>query len=189
MRKSALFSVALLAVLSFFLPPQAFAQSVFFGGGVSVPTGDNADFGDNDGAKTGFLAIGGLTFPVSDKGISLLGEGFFGNNSHEFEGDKTNVYGALGGILFDSAGEGESGFYAFGQAGLLIHSYKSDEFSEHEESKKGLALGGGAGYGFPLGSLKGWAEGRYMHGLFDDRDTTFFGFLAGISIPFGGNGG
>ena len=187
MRKCAVFSVALLAVVSFLLPTQLSAQSVFFGAGATFPTGDYKDFGDGDGAKTGFLAIAGVTFPVSDGNFSLLGEGFFGSNSHEFEGDKTNVYGAMGGILFDAAAEGEAGPYAFGQAGLLVHDYKSDTYEESSET--GFGFGGGAGYGFPLGGVSGWIEGRYIHALFDDGNTTFFGVMAGVSFPIGGSDG
>jgi len=188
MRKCALFSVALLAVLSFTLPTQVSAQSAFLGGGITFPTGDYSDFGDNDGANTGYMAIGGLTFPIGEGNFSLLGEGFFGMNDHEYEGDKTNLYGATGGVLFDSAEEGEAGVYAFGQAGLMVHDYKSDDFSEFEESETGFAFGGGIGYGFPLGSLSAWVEGRYMQGLFDDGNTTLAGIMAGLSFPLGGDG-
>lgn len=189
MRKCALFSVALLAALSFSLPAGISAQSAFLGGGVTFPTGDYSDFGDGDGAKTGFLGIGGLTFPLGDGDFSLLGEGFFGANDHEFEGDKTNLYGAMAGLLFDAAEEGEAGIYAFGQAGFMIHDYKSDTYSEEEGSETGFAFGGGVGFGFPLGSLGAWIEGRYMHGLFDYGDTTFAGIMAGLSFPFGGDDG
>jgi hypothetical protein len=185
MRKCALFSVAPLVALSFLVPAQLSAQSVFLGAGAGFPTGDYADFGDGDGANTGFLAIGGVTFPVSEGRFSVLGEGFFGSNSHDYEDDKTNLYGAMAGLLFDTSGEGEAGIYAYGQAGLMVHSYKSDSFEE--DSETGFAFGGGAGYGFPLGGLNGWVEGRYMQGLFDDGNTTFFGVLAGLSFPLGGD--
>ena len=188
MRKCALFSVALLAVLSFALPTQISAQSAFLGAGVTVPTGDYSDFGDGDGANSGFMAIGGVTFPMGEGPLSIVGEGFYGMNNHEYEGDKTNLYGAMAGLLFDPSTEGEAGAYAFGQAGLMVHDYKSDDFSEFEGSETGFAFGGGVGYGFPLGSLSAWAEGRYMVGLFDDGNTTFAGIMAGLSFPLGGDG-
>lgn len=187
MRKCAVFSVALLAVLSFLLPTQVSAQSAFVGAGVTFPTGDYSDLGDEDGANTGWLTIAGLTFPVSDGPISFIGEGFFGSNGHEMEGDKTNIYGAMGGILLDPSAEGEAGPYAFGQAGLLVHDYKSDTYEEGSET--GFGFGGGAGYGFPLGSISAWFEGRYMHAMFDEGDTSFFGVMAGISFPLGGGDG
>ncbi len=187
MRKCAVFSVALLAVLSFMLPTQVSAQGAFLGAGVTFPTGDYSDFGDGDGANTGWLTIGGVSFPLSDGPMSIFAEGHFGSNGHEMEGDKTNVYGAMGGLLFDAAEEDEAGFYAFGQAGFLVHDYKSDTFEEGSET--GFGFGGGAGYGFPLGSINGWFEGRYMHAMFDDGDTSFFGFMAGISFPLGGGDG
>lgn len=188
MRKCALFSVALLAVLSFAIPTQVSAQSAFLGFGGTFPTGDYSDFGDGDGAKTGYMAIGGLTFPLGDGNLSVLGEGFFGMNDHEYEGDKTNLYGAMAGLMFSAAEEGEAGIYAFGQGGLMVHDYKSDDFAEFEGSEKGFAFGGGAGYSFPLGSLSAWVEGRYILGLFDDGDTSYAGIMAGLSFPFGGDG-
>jgi hypothetical protein len=188
MRKCALFSVALLAVFSLFPADTASAQSVFIGAGGTFPTGDYADFGDGDGANTGFLTFGGVSFPLNEDGLSIFGEGYFGSNSHEYEGDKTNLYGGMGGVPYDMGSEGEAGLYFIGQVGLMVHDYKkSDEFAEFEGSETGLGFGGGAGYGFPLGSINGFVEGRYMQGQFDDGNTSFFGAFAGISFPVGGN--
>ena len=171
------------------LPTSAVAQSAFAGVGITVPTGDFSDFGDGDGAKTGFMAIGGVTFPIGEGNLSVLGEGFYGMNDHEYEGDKTNLYGAMGGLLLGFSETGEPGLYVYGQAGFMVHDYKSDDFSEFEGSETGLALGGGAGYSIPIGSLTGWAEGRYTFGKFDDGNTTYFGVMAGLSFPIGGGEG
>ncbi|MFH1763927.1 MAG: hypothetical protein ABIF09_07025 [Gemmatimonadota bacterium] len=187
MRKCVVLGIALLAVLSITLPNQASAQGVFLGAGVTVPTGDYKDFGDGDGAKTGYMAVGGVSFPIAGESLSIFGEGFYGQNSHEYEGDKTNLYGAMGGVMIDLAPEGEAGLYFFGQAGMLVHKYSSDDFSEFEDSETGLAFGGGAGYSIPLGGMFGWVEGRYMQGQFDDGNTSFFGVFAGISFPVGGS--
>ena len=84
-----------------------------------------------------------MTFPISDGAISFLGDGFFGSNSHEHQDDETTLYGAMGGILFDAAGEGEAGPYAFGQAGFLAHDYEGTHYPEEEGSETGLGFGGG----------------------------------------------
>ena len=189
MRKCALFSVAVLSVLSLMLPTQVVAQSAFVGGGITIPNGDYSDFGDGDGAKTGYMAMGGVSFPIGEGNLSVFGEGFYGMNDHEHEGDKTNLYGAMGGLLLGLAEEGEPGPYVFGQVGFMVHDYKSDDSPSEEGSETGLGFGGGAGYSVPLGSLTGWAEGRYMFGKFDDGNTTYFGILAGLSFPLGGDGG
>jgi hypothetical protein len=189
MRKCALFSVALFFALSFSIPTPVQAQGAFLGAGATFPTGDYADFGDGDGANTGFMAFGGLDFPLNQEGLSVFGEGYFGVNSHDlYDGDKTNLYGAMGGVLFDFMPDGP-GPYAFGQVGIMVHDYKSDDFPEAEGSETGLAFGGGAGYGFPLGGVNGFVEARYIQGQFDDGNTSFFGIFAGISFPLGGDDG
>jgi len=180
-RKCAVVCSVLLLAGTLILPGRASAQSVFLGAGATVPTGDFGDY-----AKTGFLGIGGVTFPIGPEGLALLGEGYFGQNSHELEGDKTNVYGAMGGLVYDVSPEGEAGPYLFGQIGLMVHKYSSDEDPELDDSETGLGFGAGAGYGFPLGGVNAWVEGRYMQGQFDYGDTGFFGIMAGISIPLGG---
>jgi hypothetical protein len=183
MRKCALLCALVLFASTFILPGRAAAQSVFVGAGVTVPTGDYSEY-----AKAGFLGIGGLTFPMGPQGLALLGEGYFGQNSHEFEGDKTNLYGAMGGLIYDFAAEGEAGVYLFGQAGLMVHKYSVDNSSESGSSETGLAFGAGAGYGIPLGKGSAWLEGRYMQGQFDGGSTGFFGVVAGISFRVGGGG-
>jgi len=188
MRKCALFCLALLTALSFSIPSSVQAQSGFVGGGATVPTGDYSDFGDGDGAKTGFMLFGGLDFPLNENGLSAFGEGYFGSNSHEYGGDKTNLYGAMGGILLDLIPEGP-GPYVFGQIGIMVHDYKSDDYPEDEGSETGFGFGGGAGYGFPLGAVNGFVEARYIQGQFDYGNTSFFAFFAGISFPLGGDEG
>jgi hypothetical protein len=185
MRKCAVASLALVAVLSFLHPQQVSAQSIFVGAGITVPTGDFKDFGDGDGAKTGVMATGGVIFPISEEGLSFFGEGYFGVNKHDYEGDKTNLYGLMGGLEYDFSPQGAAGLYAYGEAGFMVHSYKSDTFTDEEGSDTGLAFGGGVGYGIPIGSATGWAEGKYMFGKFDGGNTTFFGIFAGIAFPIG----
>lgn len=193
MRKCVVLCVAALAVLSFTLPSQASAQGVFIGVGPTFPTGDYADFGyGDDGAKTGWMAGGGVNFPLGENGLYGFVNGLYGSNSHEHEGDKTNLLGGFGGIEYVFAEPGEAGPFIFGEVGFLKHSYKSDEHSDHEDSSSGLAFGGGAGYSFPLGSMNGWVLGQYVQGQTSDDETgdgntTFFGIMAGVSIPLGGS--
>jgi hypothetical protein len=191
MRKCAFFSLALLAVLSLALPGQASAQAVFLGAGATIPTGDYKDFGDEDGAKTGWMATGGVIFPIGENGLQGFVHGTYGSNSHEWEGNKTNLLGGFAGIEYVMAEPGEPGPFVFGEVGFLRHSYKSDDFPEYEDSSSGLALGGGAGYSIPLGTFTGWVLGHYTHGFLSDDetgegDTTFFGVMAGVSVPIGG---
>jgi hypothetical protein len=187
MRKYALLSVVFLALLPFSPSTPLAGQSVYFGGGATIPTGDYGDYAD-----PGFMVIGGLEFPVGPEGLSVFGEGFFGQNGHsDFEGDKTQPYGAMGGLLYSFSPDADASLYAFGQAGILVHKYSSDDFEGDSESAFGY--GGGVGYGFPLGGVRGFVEGRYMSASFDDElggssSTAFFALFAGVSIGIGGEG-
>jgi len=73
--------VALLAMLA--PTHDVAAQSIWFGGGGSFAVSDY-----NVYANTGFLLTTGVSVPVGQEGLSLFGEGFFGQNSHsDFDGD------------------------------------------------------------------------------------------------------
>lgn len=168
-----------LAVAGLFLaaPSVVFAQSIYAGGGVSIPTGEYGDYADS-----GWLGVAGVTFPVGDGGFAVGAEGFYGQNNHnDVDGDKTNPYGAMAILMYDF-GSGESlGFYVFGGAGLLVHKFSSDTSEGGSDSNFGYQ--GGAGVGVPLGDAFGiWVEGRFMGA----SDTNFFGILGGFSIDVGG---
>jgi hypothetical protein len=100
---------------------------VYIGAGLNFPTSDYSDEHD-----AGFLGVGGVSFDLPMEGLSVYGEGFWGRNSfsHDDYGDGavTNPYGVMGGLLYDFAEEDSPGFYAFGQAGLMVHKFSSDEF-------------------------------------------------------------
>ena len=195
MRKCVVFGIALLAVLSLTLPSQASAQGVFLGAGATIPTGDYKDFGDGDGAKTGWVAEAGISFPINENGLFIFADGLYGSNGHEYAGDKTDLLCGFGGVELSFANEEGAGMFVFGELGFLRHAYKSDDFPEFEDSSTGLAFGAGVGYGIPLGDkLQGWVLGRYIQGQLSDDETgegntTLFGVMAGLSIPIGGNGG
>lgn len=174
--------LAILASLTLTIPHPASAQVVYFGAGPTFPTGDYSDY-----AKTGYIGVAGISFPVGPEGLSAVGEGFFGQNSHrDVDGDKTYPYGAMGGLLYDLTPGEMGGIYVFGQAGFLVHKYSSDEYEGSSDT--GFGFGGGAGYGFPLGDTEIFLEGRYMQGNFDDGNTAFFGIVGGVALALGGGG-
>jgi hypothetical protein len=170
-----------LAFLALFAPAQVEAQWIWFGGGGSFAVSDYADY-----ANTGVLFTAGVAVPMGQEGLSLFGEIFAGQNGHsDYEGDKTNPYGFMGGVQLDLGQEGQGGAYFFGEAGWMFHKYSSDVFDGDNESA--LGYGAGAGYWFPLGSVNGWAEVRAMNANIDGSKTSFVGVLAGVSIPVGSN--
>lgn len=176
-----------LAVIGLVSPSAASAQSVFIGGGATIPTGNFADFdGDgpsSEGAKTGWQASAGATFAVGASGLSLGARGFYGRNSHDTEGDRTDLYGGTALGLFSFGGTTLAPFI-FGEVGFLTHAFKSD--TSENVSDSGLALGGGAGVNIPVGSINLFLVGGYMQGTGDVKDTKAFGISGGVTIPFGG---
>ncbi len=194
MRKCVVMCVAALAVLSFTLPSQASAQSVFGGAGLTVPTGDYKDFGQGDGAKTGWMVEGGFMYPLGESGLYGFVNGLYGSNSRETDGDKSNLLAGLAGLEYNFAEEGEAGPFIFGEIGYMRHAYRSDDHAD--ENDYGIAFGGGAGWSVPLGGVNGYVLGRYLQGQTSDDppgafdiNTSFIGIMAGVSIQIGGSEG
>jgi len=184
MKKSLLILVALFAFIALSPPAQVSAQGVYIGAGMSIPTSDFSDEHDS-----GFLGVGGVSFPIGMEGLSVFGEGFWGRNSFSDEDATTNPYGLMGGLLYNFSAEGSPGIYVFGQAGLMVHKYSSDTYED--ESNSGLGYGGGAGFNFPMDGVDLWVEARYLAASIEDsagfsETTAFFGLLAGISLVLGG---
>ena len=168
--------------LSFLAAQSASAQwSLGIGAGATIPTGDFSDFGDGDGASTGWAVNANLSRALNSN-VSVLGAGSYGSNGHETEGDKTNVI-RVGGALLHGFGDGDGAApFVFGGGGVLGHQFSPD-VGDGETDWQGYVIGG-AGLGFPLGDLLGFVTGSYVHGF---NETTYFGVGAGISIPLGGD--
>ena len=179
-----------LALVGLAVPAHTSAQvAIVASGGVTIPMGDFADFnGDeagDEGANRGWQASAGVLFPVGDAGLSVGARGFYGSNSHDTDGDKTNLYGATALGTF-SFGEGSIQPFIFAELGFLTHSYKSEDFPDFEGSDSGLAFGGGAGLGFPLGGVSGFLVAGYLKGTSDVEGTEALGISAGVNFPVGG---
>lgn len=179
MRKCVLPLLALVLGLMLSMPGSARAQGIYWGAGLTIPTGDYGDY-----AKTGYMGVAGVSFDLGPAGLSVFGEGFYGQNSHDYGDDKTNPYGAMAGLLYDLAPEQVGGPYVFGQAGVMVHKYSSSEFGD--DSQSGLGMGLGGGYGIPVGDTEIFFEGRWMYGSFDEGSTSFLGVVAGVALSLGG---
>jgi hypothetical protein len=197
MRKPVLFVLALFAVSLLVVPNQLSAQSIFLGGGATFPTGDYGDYAD-----VGWLAEAGFSLALGDGPWSALVTGIYGGNGHSYDeatpepygsdDDKTSLLGGLVGVEYSFSEAREAGPFLFGEVGLLRHKYEPADDGPTpepygEESETGFAFGGGIGYSVPFGRVSGYALARYLNGRFDDGNTAFFGVMAGVSIPLGGN--
>jgi len=137
------------------------------------------------------IDVGG-TYPIDENGLFVYADGLYGSNGHsDIEGNSNSFLGAFAGVERSFAETGEGGPFVFGQLGFLKRNSKSEEFAEYRESEWGPAFGVGAGYEYPIGRLNGWVLGRYIQGQLDgvDGNATFFGVVAGVSLPFGRVGG
>ncbi len=180
-------SFALMLFVALVAPADSLAQAwMSAAGGVMIPLGDYKDY-----TKTGWLARVGFDVPLGDAGSvggAYVGAtGFYGSNKHrDVEGDRTNLYGALGHLGFAyRVAEAAVVPSTFLLLGSMTHKYRSD--SSPEDSATSLALGGGAGLGFPLlGRVGGMIEAWYVSGLGDNKDTQIAGVDVGIRIPLGG---
>ena len=165
-------------LLCLLLVPAAAAGQAFgfLGAGVTFPTGDYGDY-----AKTGWLGSAGVGFPIGDAGLAVGAEAFYGQNNHDYKGDKTHPYGALGFVQYGFGDMEALHPYVLGGAGLMVHKYSSDTFKNDSDTK--FAYTFGAGLSYPLGGTTGlYGEGRYY-----GRDgTNFFGILGGLYVTFGG---
>ena len=178
------------AVVALLAPTDSSAQStVFIGGGATIPVSTFSDFdGDGagtDGASTGWTATAGAQFVVGEGGFSVGPRVFYGSNSHETDGDKTNLYGATA-LLNYGLGDPEAvNPFLWGEFGFMSHAFKSSVAAAEDTSTAGVwPLG--AGVGFPLGGVAGFLAAGYTAGISDNSDTKLFGIYAGVSIAVGG---
>ena len=161
-------------------PEDSSAQgTVFLGGGVTIPVSDYGEL-----ANTGWQGWAGVLVPVSDAGISLGFEGFYGQNNHETDGNKTKLWGSL--ALVGWQGGDPDGLQptVFGGLGFMRRSFTSESTPILDNASSSFAWGGGAGVGFPLGGVNGFAGGSYTSGTGDVK-VRFVTFGLSIMIPIG----
>lgn len=169
------------------LPGLAQGQLGFvLGAGATFPVGD---FGDKEltGAKTGWMVNGGVWAPVGEaRAVGVLGEIFYGSNSHEADGDKTNLYGGFGGATYRFGDPSRPGVFVLGKVGGMAHSYKSDQFPEDEDTEWKFAYGVGAGFAIPRDAWVPWITVQYVSTAGGDYTTAFVPVSVGFTYVPGG---
>ncbi len=146
----------------------------FVQGSATLPQSDYKTY-----AKTGWMVNAGVrAWQSASEQFGLWAEGFYGSNTHkDFAGDKTNLYGGLGSLVYNLTSGSSTTPYLIGSVGYLRHQYKSDMFPDEEGSDGGVAFGGGAGLG--LGK-KLFVEGRYMTASISGEKTSFIMLGGGV---------
>lgn len=185
MKNRVLLTVAAGALLLVAAPAATQAQWIWVGGGLTIPTSDYGDY-----AKTGWMGTVGVGFPIGDSGLGVSIEGLYGSNKHDtdvtgvVDGDKTNLYGAMGSVGYRVGDPANIGPYVFAGGGLLVHQFSPE--TGDSDSSSGFGYQFGAGLDIPVGSSVGvWVEGRYLGASIDSSTTAVFGILAGIGFGIG----
>ena len=179
---------ALLAAFALALTatPAAAQISVFGGGGVASPQGD-----DQDAIDSGLILVGGVTFDLSEM-LSLYAEGTWG--THDLSETTVNPSSLMAGLLYGFGGEDAAiSPYVFAGGGLQGLSIDVDS----EPSDRTFGWQAGAGLGFELIGLPAFLEARYHSASFDSdsevaadadgRDFGLLSFILGFSFDLSGD--
>jgi hypothetical protein len=156
--------------------------TIILGAGATIPMSEYADY-----AKLGWLGHAGVEFPAATN-VAVGVHGFYGSNSHDYAGDKTNLYGGVGTVGYTIPTSGSVMPQIWGGAGYMVHSYKSEDFPAFEGSDGSLAALVGAGLGFPLGSVAAALNVYFLTGFGENDETRYLGIDLGVGIPLGGGG-
>jgi hypothetical protein len=157
--------------------------SVHVGAALTVPWGDFGDY-----ANTGRLGVVGAIQPIGGAGVTLGGQAFYGQNTHEVEGERTNLLGAVLMASWSFTRWSRAGPVVFGGAGVVSRRHRSDPLPELNHNRSGMLLAGGLGYPFPLGRVSGFLAGAISQGFGGAESTMLIGVGAGVSFPLRGSG-
>ncbi len=159
-------------------PAAAQGPYIFLGGGLSIPMGD---FKNLDGAKTGWLATGGVGVDIGKKGAWIEAEGYYGSNKQDAPptGDKTNVIAGFGTVGYSFGGAAKVHPYVLAGVGLLAHQFRSTSAPTTNSTETKAAFNAGAGLSFKLGPKADfWVEARAI----EAKGTSIIPINAGFTI-------
>jgi hypothetical protein len=179
MKRTVSLALATVVCVAFSYATASAQATISVAGGMTFPTG-----AFNTGHKPGWLAHAGVDVPLGESMFAAGVDGFYGSNSWDPSGGKTNLYG---GVAHLSVAPGSAtGPQVFGLAGLMREQAKPDAGTSVSQS--GFAAGGGVGMPFPLGSIGGMVEAYFISAFGNLSGTHFFGVDVGVGFPIGGSG-
>jgi len=152
-------------------------------GGVTVPLGAYRDY-----AETGWLTHAGITVPISEQRLSVGAEAFLGRNGHEPppDRDKSYLWGGVGTVHRAFGNADDLSPFVFGMGGILVESFRSDTQPGLNASETALALGGGAGVGFPAADMRAYVNAWFLNGFRNGGDLMLAGVTTGLRLPLDG---
>ena len=175
-------NVTLIIALALMAPAAVQAQTLLYGGGgVLFPVSAFDVTSD-----PGFVAVGGIMFPVGGGAFSVGAEGLYGKASGAGDRSSTDINGLMAYVETTFGEEGGPQPFLFGGAGML--RFNSSETAGGETSKTSFGYQGGGGLSFSIGGIVSlWVEGRYVSASpATPLKPTFVSFMAGASINLSG---
>jgi hypothetical protein len=151
------------------------------GGGVTLPTGDFADFSKPLGwqgtAIVGYQPAGNLGARVD----FLYGQTKFDEDETGGIGGKTTLAGGLASLVYNFSSAGAVKPYLIGGAGVYNVKIDPDAGSSDDETK--FAAGGGLGIKFKAGSdANFFVEGRFVNVFTSGDDANFIPVTVGVTF-------
>lgn len=150
------------------------------GGGVSLPTGDFADFSKSLGwqgtAIVGYQPAGSL----GARADFLYGQTKFDRDEAGLDG-KTTLAGGLASLVYSIPSAGAVKPYLIGGAGVYNVKIDPDGLPSDDETK--FAAGGGLGIKFKAGSdANFFVEGRFINVFTSGSDANFIPVTVGVTF-------
>ena len=170
-RSAAMLGMVTLASVATVHAQGAGRASFHVAGGITLPMGD---FGDV--AKTGWQALGGVSFGLGGLPFAVRVDGIFGQNSIDVSDvdAKVQMFGGFAGAQFNLGGAAATSIkpYILAQIGMVNSKCSGDDCLS-DESNSDFAFAGGGGIGFGLGSMSAFVEGTFTSVMSDPNSSNF----------------
>lgn len=186
----ACFAAALAAVASF--TPAAAQLRGVAGVGLSVPVGDFADENIGMAKAGGGNALVGVEWMLSSRPVGIRLDGAWnqfcttacddagGNLDIKYQILNAN----LSGILETTLDEGQkTRLYLLAGAGIYTYKLRGgDEATGLDNSTSDFGISGGAGFGYRVGAIGLFLEGRFHNVFTDGSDLQYVPVTAGVRL-------
>jgi hypothetical protein len=185
-RVAAGFAAALIGLLASAHGARAQTAQFSLGGGVDIPLGTF-----NDGFKTGFHGLAGVSFQPAAWPVGIQFDGTYSQYKDDTPADiKEQLIYGTGNLVYTFKTAESSGFhpYLIGGGGVYNAKLKGNDVpSGLDNSQTKFGLNVGAGFDIKAGAAGLFAEGRF-HDVFTTGENLKFIPIT-VGVRFGGSGG